>query len=237
MVNYMKEMILFSVLTFGMILTAGQVGFWEEFKRTADTVHQYEYKALEFSKKVRELRMKNEALRSEIARLKAEKEHLQMNMEKKAQRKIASIPKKNLNDLVNFDLYRWSADKLLGVGEQALHFKKFDKSAQYYNALIKHYPKHDSIDDKVLFEAGIAAYESKKHYKWARNHFETLVKRYPRSKYRRGAKLWLALSHFYLGNQDQFIDTVDEFRRKYRNTQEWKVLSQYYEDLNHKYKK
>ena len=63
------------------------------------------------------------------------------------------------------------------------------------------------------------------------------MKRYPRSSYRRGAKLWLALSHFHLGDEKKFMNTVDEFRRKYRNTKEWKVLSQYYEDLNLKYSK
>ena len=233
----MKEFSLFIVLTFVMTFTAGHFGLWEDFKKTADTVHQYEYKALEYSKEIRHLKKKNLALTTEIARLKSEKEHLQMNMDDKQERTIASIPKKSVNDLVNFELYRWSADKLLGVGEQALHFKNYNKSAQYYNALIKHYPNDASINDKVLFEAGIAAYESKKHYHWAKGHFNELVKRYPKSKYKRGAKLWLGLSHFYLGDQDQFLQTVNEFRQKYRNSHEWEVLSRYYEDLNHHYKK
>lgn len=233
----MKELSLFTVLTFVMAFTAGHFGLWEDFKKTADIVHQYEYKALDYSKQIRHLKAVNIELQTEIARLKAEKEHLQMNMDQKKQRTIASIPKKNINDLVNFELYRWSAEKLLGVGEQALHFKNFDKSAQYYNALLKHYPNDSTINDKVLFEAGIAAFESKKHYEWAKSHFNDLVTKYPKSKYKRGAKLWLGLSHFYLGDREQFIQTVDEFRQKYRNSQEWKVLSQYYEDLNHKYKK
>jgi|LULF01.1.fsa_nt_gb TolA-binding protein len=232
----MKEFTFFCVLTFVFTYTVGHYGLWEDFQKRAETVHQYEYKALEFSKQLRYLKKENQQLKSKIAQLKAEKEHLQMQ-EKGSQRTIASIPKKNVNDLVNFDLYRWSAEKLLGVGAQALHFEKFDKSAQYYNALLKHYPSHELVNDKVLFEAGIAAYESKKHYDWAENHFSKIVKRYPRSKYYRGAKLWLALSHFYQGDQKKFVETVDEFRRKYRNTQEWKVLSRYYEDLNYKYKK
>ena len=160
-----------------------------------------------------------------------------MNLTGKQARTIASIPSKSANDLVNFELYKWTADKLLGVGKQALHFKKYDKSAQYYQALVKNYPKHKAINDKVLFEAGIAACESKLHYKWAQNHFSALVERYPKSKYHRGAKLWLGLSHFYQGDQEKFVATVDEFRKKYRNTKEWKVLSKYYEELNYKYKK
>ena len=88
-----------------------------------------------------------------------------------------------------------------------------------------------------MFQAGVAAYESRIHYDWAQKHFSTLVQRFPKSKYHRGAKLWLALSHFYQGDREKFIATVDEFRDKYRNTKEWAVLSKHYEELNYKYKK
>ena len=37
--------------------------------------------------------------------------------------------------------------------------------------------------------------------------------------------------------QPKFVEALNEFRSKYRNTQEWKVLSRYYEDINHKYNK
>lgn len=236
----MKELTLFSVLTFAFVYGLNQSSFWDDVQKTADTVHRYEYKSLELSKKLRLMQKENERLKSEVAQLKAEKEHLAMNstskVERSQKREIASIPTKDVNDMVHFELYKWSAEKLLGVGAQALHFKKFDKSAQYYNALIKHYPESKMIDDKIFFEAGIAAYESGKHYDWAQNHFNQIVRNYPKSKYYRGAKLWLALSHFYQGNQKGFIETVDEFRKKYRNTKEWKVLSKYYEELNYKYK-
>ncbi len=232
----MKEFTLFSVLTFIFVYTVGQFGLWDEFKQTAKTVHHYEYKALELSKQLRVMERENQQLRSEISQLKAEKEHLALSKSDK-KRTIASIPANNPNDLVHFELYKWSAEKLLGVGAQALHFKKYDKSAQFYNALLKHYPNNKVINDKVLFEAGVAAYESKLHYDWAENHFHAIVRNYPKSKYFRGAKLWLALSHFYQGDKEKFVDTVDEFRKKYRNTNEWKVLSKYYEELNYKYKK
>ena len=231
----MKEFTLFSVLTFIFVYTVGQFGLWDDFKQTAKTVHNYEYKALELSKKVRMMERENQQLRSEISKLKAEKDHLALNKPQRS-RTVASIPSKKAGDLVHFELYKWSAEKLLGVGAQALHFKKYNKSAQFYNALTKHYPNHKIIDDKVLFEAGVAAYESQKHYDWAENHFQSIVRNYPKSKYFRGAKLWLALSHFYQGDKGKFIETVDEFRKKYRNTSEWKVLSKYYEELNYKYK-
>lgn len=233
----MKELTLFSVLTFIFAFAAGQYGLWDEFKKTANTVHNYEYKSLELSKKLRSANKVNESLRAQITRLRSEKEHLELNAKGKPHRTIASIPKKQANDLVNFKLYKWDAEKLLGVGEKELHFKNYNKSAQFYNTLIVKYPHHKTISDKVLFEAGVAAYESKKHYDWAETHFKTIVKNHPKSKFYRGAKLWLALSYFYQGEQDKFVDTVDEFRKKYRNTKEWKVLSQYYEDLNYNYKK
>ncbi len=163
----------------------------KEIKQTSKSTHNYEYKALALSKQVRELKRDNQYLRSEMAKITAEKEHLQMAMNSKggkSSRSIASIPQKKAEDLVNFDLYKWSPEKLLGVGEKALHFKKYDKSAQFYNTLMKEYPGHESINDKVLFEAGLAAYESKVHYDWAADHFARLVKKYPKSKWYRGAE-------------------------------------------------
>lgn len=234
----MKELTLFFVLGFIFTYTVGQFGLWDDFQNRAEVVHNYEYKSLELSKKVRILSRENEDLRAQLTRVRSEKEHLELNSgDVKQHRTIASVPPKSANDLVNFELYKWSAEKLLGVGEKALHFKKWDKSAQYYHALLNHYPSHESINDKTLFEAGVAAFESKQHYDWAQSHFSKLIARYPSSKYYRGAKLWLGLSHFYQGDSEKFVETVDEFRKKYRNTKEWKVLSKYYEELNYKYKK
>lgn len=238
----MKEfsaiVILMSFFTFAL----GEFGFWEDFQKTAKTTHQYEYKALALSKQMRMLKKENESLKAQLATMTSEREHLKMTLAAKgsaseAKRSIASIPQANAQDLVNFDLYKWSPEKLLGVGEKALHFKDFDKSAQFYNTLLKEYPGHATINDKVLFEAGLAAYESKTHYDWAVSHFGALVQNYPKSKLYRGAKLWLALSHFHKGDHNKFIATVEEFRLKYRNTREWKVLSKYYEDIAFQYKK
>lgn len=232
----MKEFTAIAVLTFIFTYTLGQFGFWSEFEKTAKKVHNYEYKSLELAKSLRLMKKQNEELKATITKLKSEKEHLEMSlMDKK--RSIASIPKKSANDLVNFEVFKWSAEKLLGIGEQKLHFKKYEASAQYYQALLEEYPKHKLINDKVLFEAGIAAYESKAHYDWAVNHFGKIVKSYPKSKLYRGAKLWLALSHYRQGDTQKFMNTYEEFRAKYRNTREWKVLSRYYEDIAYKYNK
>ncbi len=233
----MKELTLFCVLSFIFTYTAGQFGLWDEFKERAEVVHNYEYKSLELAKKVRRLQKNNMALQSEISKLKSEKEHLAMNGKRGIKRSIASVGQGSQNDLVQFEIYNWSAEKLLGVGEQALHFKKYKKAAQFYHALMTHYPEHGVITDKVYFEAGVAAYESKQHFDWAAKYFNRVVTSYPKSKLYRGAKLWLGLSHFHSGEQKKFIATVDEFRKKYRNTSEWKVLSRYYEDINTKYRR
>ena len=231
----MKELTLFGILGFVFTFTAGQLGLWDQFKDKAEVVHNYEYKSLELAKKLRILQKKNIELQAEVSKLKSEKEHLAMKGKRSIKRSIASIETDNQNDLVQFDIYNWSAEKLLGVGEQALHFKKYDKAAQFYNALMVNYPNHKIITDKVHFEAGVASYESKKHFDWAAKNFNKIVKSYPKSKLFRGAKLWLALSHFHSGEQRKFVATVDEFRKKYRNTSEWKVLSRYYEDISTKY--
>jgi len=232
----MKEFTIIAVFTFIFSYTLGQFGFWGEFKERAKTVHQYEQRSLELAREVRLLKIKNESLRAEVSKLNLEKEHLALKLDNK-KRTIASIPKQSANDLVNYEVFKWSAEKLLGIGEKSLHFKKYEKSAQYYNTLLKEYPQHKLVNDQVLFEAGIAAYESKQHYGWAVDHFSKVVKQYPNSKLYRGAKLWLALSHYHEGDMDNFMTTVEEFRSKYRNTKEWKVLSKYYEDIAYKYKK
>jgi len=232
----MKEFTTIAVLMSMFTWSVVQTGFWDDLHKRAQTVHNYEYKSLSLSKQVRNLKRENQELKAKLAVIESQKEHLAMSLQNR-KRTIASIPKKKVDDLVNFELYKWTPEKLLGVGEKALHFKKYDKSAQYYNSLIQEYPQHKSINDNTLFEAGIAAYESKKHYDWAESHFSALIRKYPKSKYYRGAKLWLGLSQFHKGDHQKFMKTVEEFRSKYRNTQEWKVLSKYYEDLAYKYKR
>lgn len=231
----MKELLAIGVLTTAFLYVCGGYGLWDEFSKTAKTVHNYEYKALELAQKVRMLEKQNNDLKASLAKVVAEKEHLAMAAKGKG-RTIASIPTSEEGDLVNFEIYQWSPEKLLAVGEKELHFKHYEKSAQFFNTLLEKFPNHKIINDQVLFQAGIAAFESRKHYDWSANHFGKLVQHHPNSKLYRGAKLWLGLSQFYQGNHTQFMATVEEFRDKYRNTKEWKVLSRYYEDLAFNYK-
>ena len=232
----MKEITFMAVFTFIFSYVIAQTGYWGEFQNKAEVVHNYEYKSIVLAKELRLMKQENEMLRSKISKINLEKDFLALKA-KNHSRNIASVPLQSKSDLVNFEVFKWSADKLLGIGEKSLHFKKYEKASQYYQTLVKNYPKHKIVNDKVLFQAGIAAYESKKHYSWAVDHFSKIIKKYPKSKLKRGAKLWLALSHYHSGNEKHFIETVEEFRSKYRNTKEWAVLSKYYEDIAIKYNK
>ncbi len=60
------------------------------------------------------------------------------------------------------------------------------------------------------------------------------MSQYPTSKFFRSAKLWSSLTHLKMGNKDRFMATVEEFRKKYRNSPEWKILSKYYESIEEK---
>ncbi len=141
------------------------------------------------------------------------------------------------DDLVQFDIYKWSAEKLLAIASKELFFKNYKKASQFYQTYLTQYPKHKAINDKVLFEAGIASYESGVYYSWSQKYFNRVISEYPSSEYRRGAKLWKALASLNLGDNRQFMETVDEFRVKYRNTEEWRILSAYYENIAYKFKR
>lgn len=224
-------------LVFGVLTT--QTGVWEGFREVADNVHKYEFKAKKLAMENHMLKTENTELKTKVLKLRAKNEHLALSMKTKSsiKRKIASIAASGSDDLVQFDVYEWSEEKLLDIAEQSFHFKKYEKAAQYFNALLKKYPNSKLLNAEVYFNAGISSFESNKHYDWAMSNFKEVVSRYPASKYSRGSKLWLALAYHKTGKTGRFMASVDEFRLKYRNSKEWKVLSRYYEDIAYKYKK
>ncbi len=198
---------------------------------------EYEKKALSLAKQNRILSAKISDLEYQVSELKAKSKFLVSASQKiSVERKVASIPKADTNDLVNYDVYKWTPDKLLAIGEKEFHFKNYEKSAQFYHELIHRFPKHELVSDRVLFGAGIAAFETGKRYDWSEKYLSRLVADYPKSDFYRGAKLWLALSQYNQGSHENFLKTVEEFRLKYRNTDEWKILSRYYEDISYKVK-
>ena len=66
----MKEFTLFCVLTFIFSYTAGQFGLWDDFKKQAKHVHNYEFKALALGKEVRLLKVENAKLKAELKKTK-----------------------------------------------------------------------------------------------------------------------------------------------------------------------
>lgn len=197
----------------------------------------HEKAALELAAENRTLKAQVADLEYRLGKVETEKSALAaIQQDKAAKRSIASVAAKNdKDDLVSFDVYQWTPEKLLAIGEKELHFKNYQKSAQFYHELIVRFPKSDLITDRTLFGAGIAAFEAKKH-DWAIQHFTVLVEKYPKSQFQRGGKLWLALAQYKTGNYRTFASTVEEFKLKYRNTEEWEILKKYYEDINYKFK-
>lgn len=238
----MKIFIVFSVLTFAYAFSMWKYGgMGKEILANWQEQTEYEKKALLLAKDNRALQAKISNLEFKVSELESQnKFHTAQASNKKVNeqsRAIASIPKVDASDLVNFEIYKWTPEKLLAIGEKELHFKNYEKSAQFYNELLLRFPKHEVVSDRVLFGAGVAAFETGKRYDWSEKHFDQLVKAYPKSEFYRGAKLWLALAQYNQGENEKFLATVEEFRLKYRNTEEWKILSRYYEDISVKVKK
>lgn len=238
----MKILFVFSLLAFGYVFSLWK---WGGMDKTVlaklDAQLQYEKKALALAKENRLLQMKISNLEFKVSELESKNKYFASQSQAKKEvvapeRKIASIPQTNTNDLVNYEIYKWTPEKLLAIGEKEFHFKNYEKSAQFYNELINRFPKHELVSDRVLFGAGVAAFETGKRYDWSEKYLDRLVKSYPKSEFYRGAKLWLALSQYNQGEHKKFLVTVEEFRLKYRNTDEWKILSRYYEDISYKIK-
>lgn len=156
-----------------------------------------------------------------------------------AKREVASVSPamhemKVEKDFVEFKTYKWHAEDMQQIADKEFKEKHYEKAAQFYYSLLQNYPHFKGLNDEFYFKAGIAAYESGNHHDWTLSHFETLMKQYPTSQYYRSAKLWVGLTHLKLGDKKKFFTTVEEFRKKYRNTNEWKILSSYYEKIEEK---
>lgn len=235
----MKLLLVFSILSLGYIGTLWKFGgLGESILTKVKTSQEAEKIAAQLSQENQLLRAQVSSLQYQVSQLGSKTQYFMAQAEGKnpgITRGIASIPGMSANDLVHYDVYRWTPEKLLAIGEKELHFKNYDKSAQFYQELLTRFPTHQVVTDRVLFGAGVAAFESN-HYQWSESHFNRLVKDHPRSQFFRGAKLWMALSQYHQGDNQKFIKTVEEFRLKYRNTEEWKILSRYYEDISYKVK-
>lgn len=209
----------------------------------AAIINKYEIVALKLAKENRELRALLKRQEFEIQKLNQENAFRKVSLksddhsEHGPKRTIASAAPVEFDvkkDLVEFKTYKWSGDDMLKIADKEFKAKNFEKAAQFYTSILNYYPDHKSINAEFYFKAGISAYESGAHHDWTLSHFEALMTKYPTSQYFRSAKLWVAMTHLKLGKKDKFFATVEEFRKKYRNTNEWKILSSHYEKIEEK---
>ncbi len=232
-------------LFFGFaLLNLASCSFVEHFEKRAQAVNELEDKILILSKKNQDLGNKLMQANYKIKTLESKNFYLETQLKDKApkpetytKREIASVARVNSNDLVKYDVYKWDAKEMVSIAQKEFDAKNFEKSAQFFNSYTKNFPNSKGIDADFLFQAGVASYESGKHYDWSEKYFTYLTKKYPTSKYYLGAKLWLGLSYLKQNRNDEFFAVVEEFRKKYRNTPEWNILSGHYEKIVQKYKK
>ncbi len=232
------------LLNLFFIFILGSCDQIQRFDELATQSNMNEKAALSLARENRELKIQIDQYKFEIQELKSNKKFLEVQLsryEKKEgapERAIASIPDgiDPKDDLVQFSVYNWSPTQLLAIADKSFQDKEFKKSAQYFKSFIHHYPKHKELTDKLYFQAALAAYESQEYYQWSVDLFDNIVKEYPTSNFYRGAKLWRAMGLLKLGRKDKFFETVEEFRKHYRNTAEWKILSAHYEKIIHEYK-
>ncbi len=234
----MKLIFTFFLLAFGYVFSLWKWGGLDHAVITKWELQlKMEKKAIALAKENRILKAKISDLQYEVSQLESKNKYFAAQAQGKVpERKIASIPQTNHNELVNYEVYKWTPEKLLAIGEKEFHFKNYEKSAQFYDELLSRFPQHELVNDRVLFGAGVSAFETGKRYQVSEKYLSQLVEKYPKSEFYRGAKLWLALSQYNQGEHQKFLKTVEEFRLKYRNTAEWKILSRYYEDISYKIK-
>ena len=214
----------------------------KSLEHKAAKINKYEIVALKLAKENRELNAKVKRLEFDIQKMKQDQAFYETkklshksDAVPSATRSIASVQPLNVEkDYVEFKTYKWNADDMLKIADKEFKNKNFEKAAQFYTSLSKYYPENKKMDDEFYFKAGISSYESGSHHDWTLKHFDTLMVKYPTSHYYRSAKLWVALTHMKLGDKKKFFATVEEFRKKYRNTHEWKILSSYYEKIEEK---
>lgn len=255
----MKKVILASCLVLPLLSSCGLDKEIAKIEQKAILINKYENVALKLAKENRELHSEVKRLEFEIQKLKQQTGYKGVasseghgDSHAKADshgapdahggkaapaRTIASVRPMPLDvkkDLVEFKTYKWSADDMMKMADKEFKDKNFEKAAQFYTSLVNYYPEYKHLDDEFYFKAGISAYESGEHHEWTLKHFSVLMEKWPTSQYFRSAKLWVALTHMKMGDKKKFFATVEEFRRKYRNTNEWTILSSYYEKIEEK---
>lgn len=219
-------------------------GLGEYLNEKARVINNSERTALVLAKENRELKAELSRLQFQLQEVKAEKIYLTAKVKREQtpsahKRGLASvsssIPAPPAGNSVNYDVYRWSPEQLFQRGQLHFRDKKFKEATEFFQTLLFHHPNHSLINDAFHYQAGVAAYESGLYFELAEYHMQQLMEKYPTSTFFRGAKLWQALLNLEVGKTSEFFATVEEFRKKYRNTPEWRILSAHYENIREKY--
>jgi len=221
--------------TFGMLGLFTSCDLVNRVEVKAARINKYEKVAMQLAYKNRQLNVKISKLEHQLQALKSKNNFLNIKMNKDGPT-IGRLPASIVsgkNDLVQQGIYKWSPGQLLATAEQEFQKRNFEKSSQFFQTFITEHKSQ--ANDQLYFQAGIAAFESGEHHDWALQSLHEIVAHYPQSKYYRGAKLWMALTHLKLGDEGKFYATVEEFRKKYKNTPEWKILSTHYASIRKKY--
>lgn len=228
-------------------LFAGCTVEWKVLEAKSKQINNYEKVSVALARENRELITEINRMKFEVEKLRQENIYYKnkagektdlpavasgAQSETSASRGIASIGAIAVKkDQVEYEIYKWKAEDMHKIAESEFQKKNFEKAAQFYSAILKNYPTYSKIDDDFYFKAGVAAFETGEHHDWALANFDILMTQYPTSKYYRSAKLWSSLTHLKKGDKKKFFTTVEEFRKKYRNSPEWKILSSYYEKI------
>ncbi len=206
-----------------------------DIEQKSYAINRYEQAVLTLSKKNRELEVEISRLTFEINSIKSKNDYMAFRLKEKTpshstvQRSIASIPQIQTNDLVKFETYYWGPEQMLTMAEEAFKKKDYEKAAQFFHQFSVNFPNDKRMNDVFLFQAGVSSFESGNRQDLALDFLKKIIENYPKSEFYRGAKLWKAFIHLKNGNRSKFFEVVEEFRRKYRNTQEWSILSKHYE--------
>lgn len=204
---------------------------------------KYYYKSLTLAKENRLLKQKISTLNFNYQKMKSKNHYLKMKVSKNSpvsvsKRKIASyapVTKFSFDssdkDFVQDEIYQWGEYKLYTIALREYKLKNFEKSSQFFVELINQYPESKYLNESVLLKSAFSCYQTKTYYKQAINILDLMLRKHPHSKHYLKAKLWRGLSYFHSGNFKEFYSSVEEFRKKYRNTKEWSILRNYYEKI------
>ncbi|MAW07740.1 MAG: hypothetical protein CME61_05600 [Halobacteriovoraceae bacterium] len=227
----MKWMKVFFSVNLSLLFVVG-VGVLGSFIQRAEKINNYERVSYDLLLENKKLKKQIDDFYFELKKIKNENGILSLKLEDKILRRPASVePVDPKNDLVELKTYRWDFHQLLISAREYFSKKDYVRSAQYFQTIIKAFPQHAELDDEIIYSAGVAAYESKKYDDWARNSFRKIVTEYATSEHYRSSKLWLGLLDLRTGQKKKFFNVVEEFRKKYRNTKEWNLISGHYYEI------